>query len=83
MAGYKGAQRGSLDAALAAGQLLIKKTTEMGIKPPGVWLKLNGFGGGREGVGRALREAEWRVVRVQDTTPIPWAGDRPKKRKRR
>jgi small subunit ribosomal protein S11 len=83
MAGFKGAQRGTLDAALAACQLLISKTTATGTKPGGVWLKLNGFGGGREGAVRALREAEWRVVRVQDTTGVPWGGDRPRKRKRR
>ncbi|KAI9009185.1 hypothetical protein DFJ74DRAFT_687280 [Hyaloraphidium curvatum] len=89
MAGFKGANRASVDAALAAGKLLADKAKNKGINVPkgmmagGVWVKLNGFGTGRDGIVRAVREAEWRIVRLQDTTPLPWGGDRPVKRKRR
>lgn len=89
MAGFKGAGRGTQDAALAGGKILVEKTKANGVTVPtgnqegGVWVKMAGFGAGREQILRAVREADWKIVRLQDTTPIPWAGDRPVKAKRR
>lgn len=74
---------------MATGKLLVERAQKAGIQVPegkqngGLWIKLRGFGPGRDAVVRSLIEHNWKIVRMQDTTPIPWGGDRPKKAKRR
>ena len=76
--GFKGAKRSSSYAAhLAAEQIAeaIPRRTR-------VTIKVKGLGDGREAAIKALSSRGVKIVRILDTTPVPFNGCRPPKRRR-
>ncbi|MBT6819206.1 MAG: 30S ribosomal protein S11 [Candidatus Magasanikbacteria bacterium] len=80
MVGFKGPKKAT---PYAAGQV-VKKVVEAlephGVKEVNVFVK--GIGAGREGAIRAFNANGLQVLSVEDTTPIPHNGCRPRKRRR-
>ncbi len=81
MVGFKGSKKGTPFAAQQAGEMAAKKAVELcGLKR--VKVLVNGPGAGRETAIRAVQSAGIDVEAIQDITPIPHNGCRPRKRRR-
>ncbi|KPV76009.1 uncharacterized protein RHOBADRAFT_6478, partial [Rhodotorula graminis WP1] len=87
-AGYKGAARGTYDAAVEVALRMFRKIQDLAAGPPPTELEVvwKGFGQGRDAVFRTLMGAEGDNVRglvrrVTDATPLKVGGTRPKKRR--
>ncbi|TNY22526.1 hypothetical protein DMC30DRAFT_348856 [Rhodotorula diobovata] len=87
-AGYKGAARGTYDAAVEVALRMFRKIQDLAAGPPPTELEVvwKGFGQGRDAVFRTLMGAEGDGVRglvrrVTDATPLKVGGTRPKKRR--
>ncbi len=79
--GFKGAKKGTPYAAAKVGEVLGEKAELMGIKELEVVVK--GVGSGRESVIRGFTaKSNVELKRIQDKTPIPFNGPRPKKARR-
>ena len=79
--GFKGAKKGTPYAAAKVGEVLGEKAENMGIKELDVIIK--GVGSGRESVIRGfITKSSVEIKRIQDKTPIPFNGPRPKKARR-
>lgn len=79
--GFKGAKKGTPYAAAKVGEVLGEKAENMGIKELDVVIK--GVGSGRESVIRGfITKSSVEIKRIQDKTPIPFNGPRPKKARR-
>ena len=83
--GFKGSRKSTpfaaqMAAEAAAKQAAARKAMEHGVKKGDVFVK--GPGSGRETAIRSLQAAGLEVSSIQDKTPIPHNGCRPKKRRR-
>ena len=79
-AGYKGSRKSTPFAAQKAAERAAGKAMKMGIKD--VEVRVRGPGSGRESAVRALAQAGLKVKAIEDRTPIPHNGCRPRKRRR-
>jgi small subunit ribosomal protein S11 len=80
-AGFKGTKKGTPFAAQQAADGLARRAlNDFGVKT--VAIKTRGPGSGRDAAIKTLQAAGLKVVELQDVTPIPHNGCRPKKAKR-
>ena len=78
--GFKGSRKSTPYAAQIAGEDAGKKAMDHGMKTLEVQVK--GPGSGRESALRALQAVGFTITSIQDVTPIPHNGCRPRKRPR-
>lgn len=78
--GFKGSRKGTPFAAQRAGENVADKAKKMGVRE--VECRVQGPGAGRDSVCRALQASGIEVKSVEDVTPLPHNGCRPKKRRR-
>ena len=78
--GFKGSRKSTPYAAQMAGEDAGNKAIEHGMKTLEVQVK--GPGSGRESALRALQSVGFTITSIQDVTPIPHNGCRPRKRRR-
>ena len=78
--GFKGSRKSTPYAAQIAGQDAGRKAMDHGMKMLEVQVK--GPGSGRESALRALQTVGFTITSIQDVTPIPHNGCRPRKRRR-
>ncbi|MBM3514391.1 MAG: 30S ribosomal protein S11 [Alphaproteobacteria bacterium] len=78
--GFKGSRKSTPYAAQVAAENAGKKAMEHGVKTVSVLVK--GPGTGRESALRALQAVGFQVTSIQDVTPVPHNGCRPRKRRR-
>lgn len=79
-AGYKGSRKSTPFAAQKAAERCAGKAMKMGVKD--VEVRVRGPGSGRESAVRALGAAGLKVKAIEDRTPLPHNGCRPRKRRR-
>ncbi len=75
--GFKGAKKGTPFAASKIGELIGEKATQAGLKSVGVIVK--GVGSGRESAIRSFSAFNIEITSIQDRTPVPFNGPKPKK----
>jgi len=78
--GFKGAKKGTPFAASKAGSVIGEKAKALGIKEVNV--KVKGVGSGREPTIRAFMAYDIEITGVNDVTPVPHNGPKPKKPRR-
>ena len=78
--GFKGSRKSTPFAGQCAAQQAAEKASKFGVKD--VEVRVNGPGSGRESAITALEAAGLKVKLLEDTTPIPHNGCRPKKKRR-
>jgi small subunit ribosomal protein S11 len=78
--GYKGSRKSTPFAAQRAAEKVAEKIKKMGVHELDVLV--NGPGSGRESAIRALSSSGIEVKTIQDVTPLPHNGCRPRKRRR-
>ncbi len=78
--GFKGARKSTPFAAQRAAERAAGEAKKMGVSE--VEVKVKGPGSGRESAVRALQAAGLKIISIEDITPIPHNGCRPKKRRR-
>ena len=79
-AGFKGSRKSTPFAAQLAAEAAARRAQEHGIKRVEVFVK--GPGSGRETAIRSLAATGLEILGIQDVTPVPHNGCRPKKRRR-
>ncbi len=80
MMGFKGSRKSTPYAAGVAAEDAGRKAQEHGMKELDVRVK--GPGSGRESALRSLQSIGYKIRSIQDITPIPHNGCRPRKRRR-
>ena len=78
--GFSGTKKGTPFAAQLAAESVARKAQEHGMQRVDVYVK--GPGSGRETAIRAIQATGIEVVAINDATPVPHNGCRPKKRRR-
>lgn len=78
--GFKGTRKGTPFAASKATEPLLEALRKIGIEKVFVFVK--GIGSGRGSVLRSLGGSGINIVSIEDITPIPHNGCRPKKQRR-
>ena len=78
--GFKGSRKSTPFAGQCAAQQAAEKAVKFGVKE--VDVKVNGPGSGRESAITALQSAGLNVKSIEDCTPIPHNGCRPRKKRR-
>ena len=78
--GFKGSRKGTPFAAQLAAEKAARAAQEHGLQKVDVFVK--GPGSGRETAIRSLAAAGLEVSGIQDVTPVPHNGCRPRKRRR-
>ena len=78
--GFKGARKSTPFAATRAGESAGHKARKMGMSE--IEDKIKGAGGGREAAVNGLVSTGLRVTAVEDHTPVPHNGCRPRKKRR-
>ena len=78
--GFKGAKKGTPYAATTAMKLLLEKLAPF--KAETAFVTVAGAGNGRDAALRALSGSGLKVTKIQDITPLPHNGCRPKKARR-
>jgi len=78
--GYKGSRKSTPFAAQRAAESVADKAKKFGVREIDVFVK--GPGSGRESAIRALQAAGLNVRTIQDATPLPHNGCRPRKKRR-
>lgn len=78
--GFKGARKATPFAATRAGEQVGQKVRKLGMAE--VEVRIKGTGAGRESAVTGVASAGIRVTAVEDRTPIPHNGCRPRKRRR-
>lgn len=78
--GFKGSRKSTPFAAQVAAGEAARRAMEQGLKSASALV--TGPGGGRESALRAISAAGVRITKIQDVTPIPHNGCRPRKRRR-
>ncbi|MEO0484148.1 MAG: 30S ribosomal protein S11 [Planctomycetota bacterium] len=78
--GFKGARKATPFAATRAGETVGQKVRKMGVSE--VEVRIKGSGGGREAAVNGLVSAGIRVTAIEDRTPVPHNGCRPRKKRR-
>ena len=79
-AGFKGSRKSTPFAAQLAAEACAKIAQEHGVRKVSVFVK--GPGSGRETAIRTLQAAGLEIASIQDRTPVPHNGCRPRKRRR-
>ena len=77
---YKGSRKSTPFAAQRAAEAVASKAAKMGVKE--IEVKVKGPGAGRESAIRSLSAAGMKIRAIEDVTPLPHNGCRPKKRRR-
>jgi len=78
--GFKGSRKSTPFAAQLAAEACAKLAQEHGVRRVSVFVK--GPGSGRETAIRSLQAAGLEIASIQDRTPVPHNGCRPRKRRR-
>ncbi len=78
--GFKGSKKSTPFAAQRAAESAAEKAKKFGVKE--VEVKVKGAGAGRESAIRALQMAGLEVKAIEDCTPLPHNGCRPRKKRR-
>ena len=78
--GFKGARKSTPFAATKAGESCGEKARKVGMTE--VEVKIRGAGPGREAAVSGLASTGIRVTAIEDHTPVPHNGCRPKKKRR-
>jgi small subunit ribosomal protein S11 len=78
--GFKGSRKSTPFAAQQAAETAARKAKKMGLNE--VEVRVNGPGSGREGAVTALQAAGLKIISIEDVTPIPHNGCRPRKKRR-
>ena len=78
--GFKGARKSTPFAATRAGESAGQKARKVGVSE--VEVRIRGTGQGRESAVQGLVSTGIRVTAVEDHTPVPHNGCRPRKRRR-
>jgi len=78
--GFKGSRKSTPFAATRAAEVAASKAIKMGMQE--VEVRVKGAGSGRESAVTALQRAGLRITAVEDHTPIPHNGCRPRKKRR-
>lgn len=78
--GFKGSRKSTPFAAQMAAEACAKAAMEHGMRKVSVFVK--GPGSGRETAIRSLQAAGLEIASIQDCTPVPYNGCRPRKRRR-
>ena len=78
--GFKGSRESTPFAGQLAAQQVAEKAMKFGMKE--VDVKVKGPGSGRESAITALQSAGLTIKSIEDVTPLPHNGCRPKKRRR-
>lgn len=78
--GYKGSRKSTPFAAQRAAESVAEKAKKIGLRE--IEIRVKGPGSGRESAITALQAAGLDVKSIEDVTPIPHNGCRPKKRRR-
>ncbi|MBN2476671.1 MAG: 30S ribosomal protein S11 [Pirellulales bacterium] len=78
--GFKGSRKSTPFAGQSAAQQVADKAAKYGMKE--VDVKVKGPGSGRESAITALQSAGLKIKSIEDVTPLPHNGCRPKKRRR-
>jgi small subunit ribosomal protein S11 len=78
--GFKGSRKSTPFAAQQAAETAARKARKMGLNE--VEVRVNGPGSGREGAVTALQAAGLKILSIEDVTPIPHNGCRPRKKRR-
>jgi len=78
--GFKGSKKSTPYAAQRTMEDALMRLKDSGLKEVDVFLK--GIGTGRESAIRALQGSGFEILTIQDQTPIPHGGVRPKKARR-
>lgn len=78
--GFKGSRKSTPFAGQLAAQQAAEKAIKFGVKE--VDVKVKGPGSGRESAITALQAAGLSIKSIEDVTPLPHNGCRPKKRRR-
>lgn len=78
--GFKGSRKGTPFAAQRAGENVAEKVKKMGVRE--VEVLVQGPGAGRESAVRAMQGRGIEVKSIEDITPLPHNGCRPKKKRR-
>lgn len=78
--GYKGSRKSTPFAAQRAAEKVADAVKKMGVHE--IDVRVKGPGSGRESAIRALHSAGLEIKMIEDVTPLPHNGCRPKKRRR-
>lgn len=78
--GYKGSRKSTPFAAQRAAENCAQKAKKMGMKE--VDVRVKGPGAGRESAIRAIQTSGLEIRAIEDVTPLPHNGCRPRKRRR-
>jgi len=78
--GFKGSRKSTPFAGQLAAQQVAEKAIKFGMKE--IDVQVNGPGSGRESAITALQAAGLTIKSIEDVTPLPHNGCRPKKRRR-
>ena len=78
--GFKGSRKSTPFAGQMAAQQAAEKAVKFGVKE--VEVRVKGPGSGRESAITALQAAGLAIKSIEDVTPLPHNGCRPKKRRR-
>jgi len=78
--GFKGARKSTPFAATRAAEQCASKARKVGMSE--VEVKLKGPGPGRESAVTALQSSGLKITAIEDVTPIPHNGCRPRKKRR-
>lgn len=78
--GFKGARKATPFAATRAGEQVGQKVRKMGMSE--VEVRITGTGAGRESAVSGVASCGIRVTAIEDRTPVPHNGCRPRKRRR-
>jgi len=78
--GFKGSRKSTPFAAQRTAESAAQKAQKMGIRQ--VEVRVKGPGSGRESAVRALQAAGLEIKAIEDVTPLPHNGCRPRKKRR-
>lgn len=78
--GFKGTRKATPFAATRAGESAGSKARKMGMSE--IEVRVKGLGSGRESAVNGLASTGLRVTAIEDHTPIPFNGCRPRKKRR-
>jgi len=78
--GFKGSRKSTPFAAQRAARTAAERARKLGLHE--VEVRVNGPGSGRESAITALQAAGLKIISIEDVTPIPHNGCRPRKKRR-
>ena len=78
--GFKGSRKSTPFAAQKAAERAAEEAVKMGVRE--VEVQLKGPGAGRESAVRSLQSRGLKIRAIEDVTPLPHNGCRPRKRRR-